>query len=1079
MDIKLITLASYVKPEIVENKNKNWVLNGHKNSFYQYIIDRNNGSATNSSINSTYISLIYGRGLDFKDGLQGVNDWALLQKYLRPQELRKIIADFQIFNEYSVQVIRTKGGGLSSIKHLPKQLVAPSIKNEDGEIDSYWYCENWSNTNKYRPEEFPAFGTSKEAIEIYVGRPYRVGDEYISSPDYLAGLQYAEMEEEISNLNISSIRNGLSAGYIINIPDGKSWGDEEKDEFERQVKKKLTSSSNASNFIISFNGRDVEIDITPFPVNDNIHKQWDFLTKECKTQLMTAHRVISPSLVGLSSASGFSSVADEMDMSEKQTMKRVIKPKQDFIIDGITDILNQFDINLDLHFKPLTEEIEDIVEEIVEEKKEEVKLAGFDPNQKRGADGKWGSGNLNTEKKNCLNKSDLKKKAAKTTAKQVSDYISELNKTKNSDPSRYWSVDSVSKSDAEKSIIIDKPYGAVAVSGEGDIKGLFKKLNSKEKGVGGKLLKDAVSAGGRKLDNFDNYLTKIYLKAGFRVVSRTPFNETYAPDGWVKDLHGTPDVVAMVYDPNKDLDITEKMFSDPSSGYDQMIDYRDKSLVFCGEKDVNLSSQNVDRLISLGEVVGDDWEIIENERCDEITFSEGDLNLIELAQAPKTSNKKSKQDTSLFKVRYQYAGSKKGERDFCNKVIEADKVYREEDLNANYNYNEELSPSGTDSYNIFLFKGGVNCKHWWQRVVYLKKGNDRISVNEARKMILELDPKDRKEASFDKNDKRVAKVAEAQNNYWSLTPNYRDSGVELSAKSKELYQRLAGFDPSQKRGEDGKWGSGGCTFEDWFGNSKIVDSSGEPLEMYHGSTHDFTEFSNVRGNIENDMGIGFYFSSSLDDVKANYDDTDGPDLLNRIDRLAERLQNDLDISLFEATKKAEKKLSGGKTNIIKAFISMNNPLTIGGENDTFLDYNYSEEDGESGLLVDFFENYRMAAAGFYDVEPDRVFEDIEIYDGMMASDFVKAIKANEALAYATDEYGNMASNEILRNTFELMGFDGIVDNTVSRFNMDGVNEDTKHIIAFKPNQIKSVKNKSWCREENNINLSSTKTQKNK
>jgi hypothetical protein len=391
MDIKLITLASYVKPQIVENKNKNWVLNGPKNSFYQYIIDRNNGSATNSSINSTYISLIYGRGLDFKDGLKGVNDWALLQKYLRPQELRKVIADFQIFNEYSVQVIRTKGGGLSSIKHLPKQLVAPSIKNEDGEIESYWYSEDWTNTNKYRPEEFSAFGTSKDAIEIYVGRPYRVGDEYISSPDYLAGLQYAEMEEEISNLNISSIRNGLSAGYIINIPDGKSWGDEEKDEFERQVKKKLTSSSNASNFIISFNGRDVEIDITPFPVNDNIHKQWDFLTKECKTQLMTAHRVISPSLVGLSSASGFSSVADEMDMSEKQTMKRVIKPKQDFIIDGITDILSQFDINLDLHFKPLTEEIEDIVEEVVEDKKETVKLAGFDPSQKRGPDGKWGS----------------------------------------------------------------------------------------------------------------------------------------------------------------------------------------------------------------------------------------------------------------------------------------------------------------------------------------------------------------------------------------------------------------------------------------------------------------------------------------------------------------------------------------------------------------------------------------------------------------------------------------------------------------------------------------------------------------
>ena len=85
--------------------------------------------------------------------------------------------------------------------------------------------------------------------------------------------------------------------------------------------------------------------------------------------------------------------------------------------------------------------------------------------------------------------------------------------------------------------------------------------------------------------------------------------------------------------------------------------------------------------------------------------------------------------------------------------------------------------------------------------------------------------------------------------------------------------------------------------------------------------------------------------------------------------------------------------------------------------------------------------------------------------------YEEAIKSNEALVYATDEYGNSASNEILRKTFELMGFDGIIDNTVSRFNMDGVYDDTKHIIAFQPNQIKSVNAKSWCKDNNNINLS--------
>jgi hypothetical protein len=165
---------------------------------------------------------------------------------------------------------------------------------------------------------------------------------------------------------ISSIKNGLSAGYIINIPNGTNYTPEEKEEFERQVKKKLTSSSNSSNFIISFNDQEVAIDVTPFPVNSSVHKQWDTLTEQAKTQLMTAHRVISPSLVGLSSASGFSSVADEMDMSERQTIKRVIKPKQDFVIESLEEVLVHYGINLDLYFAPLTEEKIEVKEETAE-----------------------------------------------------------------------------------------------------------------------------------------------------------------------------------------------------------------------------------------------------------------------------------------------------------------------------------------------------------------------------------------------------------------------------------------------------------------------------------------------------------------------------------------------------------------------------------------------------------------------------------------------------------------------------------------------------------------------------------------
>jgi hypothetical protein len=165
---------------------------------------------------------------------------------------------------------------------------------------------------------------------------------------------------------------------------------------------------------------------------------------------------------------------------------------------------------------------------------------------------------------------------AEQSEEKISNYVSKLDETKKSDPETYWSVSSVSAEDASKSAIIDTKDGAAMVKPDGDIVGVFKKPESDSKGVAQDLLNKAVEAGGIKLDNFDGYLTKQYEKAGFRVVSKTPFNEEFAPEGWNKEKHGTPDVVAMVYDPKGELNIEEKTFDNKETGYDDMIAYRDK-----------------------------------------------------------------------------------------------------------------------------------------------------------------------------------------------------------------------------------------------------------------------------------------------------------------------------------------------------------------------------------------------------------------------------------------------------------------------------------------------------------------------
>lgn len=353
-DIRIFALNSYIKPDIKETQNKDWVLNGKNNSFYQYTIDRYNGSATNAAVINSYIDLIYGKGLINTNGnLQG---WLQFQKMIRPEEIRQIISDFELFGEALIQVIPAKNSDKTpTLYHLAKEKTAPQKKNDDNEIEGYYYSDDWSKAQPDNTDFYPILskdGSSKQYC--YPIRPYKAGKVYFSDPDYLAGLQYAELEEEISNYYLSHIINGLSFGYIINIPNGNGYTPEEKEEIETKIKRNLTGSSNAGRFIINFNGGEAEITVTAIQNND-AHKQWEYLTNEARQQLLTAHRVTSPMLFGIKDNSGLGNNANELDVAEAQLMKRVVYPKQKYITDAFEDIAALYNIQLELKFKPITE----------------------------------------------------------------------------------------------------------------------------------------------------------------------------------------------------------------------------------------------------------------------------------------------------------------------------------------------------------------------------------------------------------------------------------------------------------------------------------------------------------------------------------------------------------------------------------------------------------------------------------------------------------------------------------------------------------------------------------------------------
>ena len=179
-----------------------------------------------------------------------------------------------------------------------------------------------------------------------------------------------------------------------------------------------------------------------------------------------------------------------------------------------------------------------------------------------------------------------------------------------------------------------------------------------------------------------------------------------------------------------------------------------------------------DELVGLGESIDlDEWELIdsrESDNDDPITETS-----FKLAYAPSNfPERESEQDTTLFKIRYSYAGNPNPEREFCRKMMQANLMYRKEDIIAagNKSVNKGFGAEGADKYSIWLFKGGARCRHFWMRNIYIKKNNDKISAKKARELLNELDPSLRKEANFEQNDPLVAKMPNDMPNNGFLKP---------------------------------------------------------------------------------------------------------------------------------------------------------------------------------------------------------------------------------------------------------------------------------------------------------------------
>jgi hypothetical protein len=351
-NLKIFNLAEHKRPEIIEDKRKDWVTWGDENSYFDYLMNRYKNSATNNSIINSIVRLMYGKGLSAKDAQRKPNEYATLMSIFGKKDVKQLCLDLKLFGKCAIQVHYSKDRKqVKKAYHIPVNLLAPEKCNEDGDIEAYYFSDNWNDVRNYEPKRIPSFGYSNEAVEVLYIQPYSAGMKYFAHVDYQGGVDYTLLEEEISDYLINEVQNGFSGTKVINVNNGVPT-EEQQGLINARIKQTLTGSK-GQKVIVSFNdNKDTAITVDDIPLNDAA-EQYSYLSEECMRKIMLSHSVTSPLIFGIATSTGFSSNADELENSFNLFDNMVIKPFQNLLLDAFDSVLEYNGISLDLYFPTL------------------------------------------------------------------------------------------------------------------------------------------------------------------------------------------------------------------------------------------------------------------------------------------------------------------------------------------------------------------------------------------------------------------------------------------------------------------------------------------------------------------------------------------------------------------------------------------------------------------------------------------------------------------------------------------------------------------------------------------------------
>ena len=392
-----VDLSTSTAPLVQEVRGKDYIeygdANGEwRNLYPQFLIDLYYSSSITAAIVNATAEMISGEDIVITDEDDRDEEARVkLQNFMNNangnetlhEVLKKVAFDFKLQGAFALNIVWSKDRTqIAEIYHIPVEKIRCERPDEFGKTRAYYVSGDWANTRTNKPYRVPAFNvndrTSPNQI-LYTGLYSPNMNSYYTA-DYISCNNWSLIDSKVSEFHLNNISNGFTGSFMISFANGIPTA-EERRQIEQSLEAKFTSEKNAGKFVLTFSDDKTRVpEITSISPSD-LDKQYLALQELLTSNILSGHRVTSKTLMGLDSANGFSSNADELLNASNFYLNTVVMPFQGQILKVLHKIFQVNNMDMPVQFvqlKPITIQFDSkTIREVMtqDEIREEIGLA--------------------------------------------------------------------------------------------------------------------------------------------------------------------------------------------------------------------------------------------------------------------------------------------------------------------------------------------------------------------------------------------------------------------------------------------------------------------------------------------------------------------------------------------------------------------------------------------------------------------------------------------------------------------------------------------------------------------------------